>query len=353
MKEPVYYLLEIYKPKKFRLAFYLAAWKLHAEKKMNNRRVARISEKEKKRCVKYLERKGLRYKCYEEAYARSGNYRREFIHAYPGPWRCRYCHRRLKEEKMEVDHLMPVAKAQNSKWAQSVLKMQGIANVNDVKNLVPSCHRCNNRKRDKAGLWYVRGFLGRYKLYWLFYNLLRLAILLLILAGIYYIGCAGKNRENIIFFNSFFRQEEMSKPKEKSKPKDESQSKDKGEKDIPENTTNPEEQSRQDNIKQEKVDYSQYDFFSDISWTRETEADTEYIEFFSDGSFSYYCACGEPVNDSDLCEGYTYNDKTKTITLNCMEKTNSMVTTIVIKSCDENCLKLDFNGEVRKFVREE
>ena len=98
------------------------------------------------------------------------------------------------------------------------------------------------------------------------------------------------------------------------------------------------------------VDYSQYSFVN-ISWTRDAENDTETIRFGEDGSFSYSCSCGNPVNDSDLCEGYTYDDNTKTITLDCIEITDEMATVIKIVKCDEKELHLDFDGEVRIFVK--
>lgn len=98
------------------------------------------------------------------------------------------------------------------------------------------------------------------------------------------------------------------------------------------------------------VDYSQYSFVN-ISWTRDAENDTETIRFGDDGSFAYFCGCGNPVNDSDLCEGYTYDDNTKTITLDCIEITDEMVTVIKIVKCDEKELHLDFDGEVRIFVK--
>lgn len=88
-----------------------------------------------------------------------------------------------------------------------------------------------------------------------------------------------------------------------------------------------------------------------ISWSRETEQDIETIRFGDDGSFSYYCNCGNPVNDADLCEGYTYDDSTKTITLYCIEITDDMVTVIKIVKCDEKELHLDFNGELRVFTK--
>ena len=107
-----------------------------------------------------------------------------------------------------------------------------------------------------------------------------------------------------------------------------------------------------DNKKPENqsVDYSKYSFVN-TSWTRDAEHDTETIRFGEDGSFSYYCGCGNPVNDSDLCEGYTYDDATKTITLDCIELTDEMITVIKIVKCDENSLHLDFDGEIRIFEK--
>ena len=98
------------------------------------------------------------------------------------------------------------------------------------------------------------------------------------------------------------------------------------------------------------VDYSQYSFVN-TSWTRNAENDIETIRFGEDGSYSYSCSCGNPVNDADLCEGYTYDNITKTITLDCVEITDEMVTVIKIVKCDENEIHLDFNGEIRVFTK--
>jgi uncharacterized lipoprotein YehR (DUF1307 family) len=97
----------------------------------------------------------------------------------------------------------------------------------------------------------------------------------------------------------------------------------------------------------EKIVYA----FMDVAWTRDAENDIETIRFGSDGHFTYYCACGNPVNDSDLCEGYTYDDSTKTITLDCFEVTDEMVTVIKIVKCDDQELHLDFDGDVRIFTK--
>ena len=101
----------------------------------------------------------------------------------------------------------------------------------------------------------------------------------------------------------------------------------------------------------ETKDYSKY-LFTDVSWTRDGGNDIETLKFKSDGSFVYYCSCGNPVNDSDLCEGYTYDDKTKEIKLDCFETTEETITTIKVIESTENTLELDFNCEIRKFEKE-
>ena len=103
--------------------------------------------------------------------------------------------------------------------------------------------------------------------------------------------------------------------------------------------------------KMQEKDYSEY-LFSDVVWTRDGGNDIETLVLKSDGSFSYYCSCGNPVNDSDLCESYTYNDETKEIKFVCFETTEEMITNIKIVEISENVLELDFNGEIRKFEKE-
>ena len=99
------------------------------------------------------------------------------------------------------------------------------------------------------------------------------------------------------------------------------------------------------------ADYSKYPF-TDTSWTRKAEHDIESIRFGSDGSFAYWCACGNPVNDSDLSQGYTYDAETKTITIKYIETTEETVSAIVIEKCDDKSIKLNFDGEIREFVKE-
>ena len=97
-------------------------------------------------------------------------------------------------------------------------------------------------------------------------------------------------------------------------------------------------------------DYSEYSF-TNVEWTRDSGNDIETIIFKSNGDFTYYCSCGNPVNDSDLCESYNYNNDTKEIKLECFETTEEMITTIKIINSTDTTLELDFNGEVRIFEK--
>ena len=102
----------------------------------------------------------------------------------------------------------------------------------------------------------------------------------------------------------------------------------------------------------EEVDYSAYNF-AGVKWTRDAECDIESLSFLTNGEFRYSCACGNPVNDSDVVESYTYDDETKMFTLNCYEEIDGMVTEIELISCDGEKLELDFDGETRVFVKED
>lgn len=103
--------------------------------------------------------------------------------------------------------------------------------------------------------------------------------------------------------------------------------------------------------KTENIELKEYSFIG-MSWTRDSGHDEETIKFNEDGSFSYSCACGNPVNDADLCETYTYDDKTKEIKLDCFETTEDTITTIKVIKSNDSTLELDFNGEIRTFEKE-
>lgn len=134
----------------------------------------------------------FRLRAVDVAFLRSRDYRKRFFEANPGPYRCRYCNRRLDRAEVTVDHLVPVAKTAESLLARKALGALGASGANDLENLAPSCRRCNSRKGAKVGLWTVRGVLGAYRAYWaVVYALAALAVccaIVLIAAGALAVG---------------------------------------------------------------------------------------------------------------------------------------------------------------------
>ena len=63
--------------------------------------------------------------------------------------RCAYCGKKLGYKDMQVDHIIPKARAHFLKTEQGRKDIGGINifNVNQLENLNPSCRRCNYYKR--------------------------------------------------------------------------------------------------------------------------------------------------------------------------------------------------------------
>lgn len=119
-----------------------------------------------------------------DKYARNSSYRNQFLNAVPpvrGKYRCVYCGRRVRPEKMQVDHVVAVHLAQKG-FLPKLLVPKG---VNDISNLAPACRRCNRRKGSKGGLWIIRGRFWRVCLP--IYTVLRLACL----AGVAFVALAA------------------------------------------------------------------------------------------------------------------------------------------------------------------
>lgn len=124
----------------------------------------------------------MRFISYDARFVRSSYYRKKFLknkgtenHKY----RCVYCGKKLSEDDMVVDHIVSIKGAQASAYARFLLRsMDGI---NDIRNLVPSCERCNGRKGDRYSLkWRIKAHLGSREWYWM----LRRAVLLYVYAAI-------------------------------------------------------------------------------------------------------------------------------------------------------------------------
>lgn len=112
---------------------------------------------------------------------RSGDYRRRFFEggqykACNDKYFCSYCGRLLSEDKVCVDHVISVNKAQTSLFYFDLIERLGFESVNDVRNLVPACRRCNARKGAKGRIWVLKGFVGRFPAFWMVFRSVELVL---------------------------------------------------------------------------------------------------------------------------------------------------------------------------------
>ena len=126
-----------------------------------------LPEKQASSAVKRARKMGFSACTYEEKYDRDATYRQKFLRKNPprnGYYRCVYCGRFVREKDMEVDHVIPVQKAKYTGKAKQLLAGK---NVNNLSNLVASCHRCNMKKgASLKKKWRRRAKLGRHDAYW-------------------------------------------------------------------------------------------------------------------------------------------------------------------------------------------
>ncbi len=119
-----------------------------------------------KKIVKFCQHRLLRYSLYDDSMERSSTYRYRFFRERRGIlgshiYMCAYCGRLMRIPETKVDHIIPVYKAGHSKFYRRMLTVRGIQNVNDVRNLAPSCNACNSKKSSHGGIWVIRGILGK------------------------------------------------------------------------------------------------------------------------------------------------------------------------------------------------
>lgn len=126
----------------------------------------------------------------QNKFERSSDYRMQFMRRWPpeagGYYHCVYCGRKIKTQDMQVDHVIAVDMAKHN----FLLRLFLPDGVNETKNLVPSCRKCNRKKSNYGGLWLIRGYY--WKICLPIYKLIRLvcilAVLLLLCAVL---GAAG------------------------------------------------------------------------------------------------------------------------------------------------------------------
>lgn len=86
------------------------------------------------------------------------------------------------------------------------------------------------------------------------------------------------------------------------------------------------------------------DFLIEHDWVHYDTTCIETIYFGKDGHFAYYSDEGNPVNDSDLYDQYSYDSKSKKIHLN---PTGDM--SIQVLRYKKSRLLLNIDGDIKEF----
>ncbi|MDO4394143.1 MAG: hypothetical protein Q4C80_06995 [Bacillota bacterium] len=89
------------------------------------------------------------------------------------------------------------------------------------------------------------------------------------------------------------------------------------------------------------------EFLTEHEWVHYDSACDETISFGEDGHFAFYCACGDPVGDSDVYDRYSYDSESGEINL----KPAGDMSIKVLRHKNSRLL-LDINGDVKEFVDE-
>ncbi|MDO4492024.1 MAG: hypothetical protein Q4B85_13250 [Lachnospiraceae bacterium] len=90
-------------------------------------------------------------------------------------------------------------------------------------------------------------------------------------------------------------------------------------------------------------------FLTEHSWVYHNEICDETIVFGKDGSFAYYCGCGEPVGNSDLYDSYEYDSKKKEIVLKADDSLNSSECIKVLR-IEKMRIILEIGGTEKEFT---
>lgn len=129
---------------------------------------------------RYAVRRGLYCEIIDTSYSRSSGYRKAFFRTrkpFVGNlYFCVYCGRLIPLEKVIVDHIVPVNKAERSRRVQRKLERKGFEGVNDPGNLGACCNKCNIAKGEQMGLWSYRGFIGQSNMFQVVRWLIRIGL---------------------------------------------------------------------------------------------------------------------------------------------------------------------------------
>ena len=139
---------------------------------------------------RYCQKKNILFISKSHFAVRSTGYRREFFSKskpFIGKlYICAYCGRLISADSLTVDHIYPVAAVTGSLRLQKKLAKKGYSSVNDVRNLVAACPRCNRKKgASTSAFWTLKAKIGRNYSLWMLRKALRLAILIGLIFYIY------------------------------------------------------------------------------------------------------------------------------------------------------------------------
>lgn len=142
-----------------------------------------IPENEIKNIEKFCNKHKLSilfYKTERDTYYRENFFKNNKPKIFNKYYQCVYCGKLMEKDKTTVDHLVPVKLTQVSQKYRKLLDKNNCKTVNDINNLVPACMHCNTSKGAKAGMWIIRGKLGKSPYFWLLYRLIQFAVIILI-----------------------------------------------------------------------------------------------------------------------------------------------------------------------------
>ena len=159
--------------------------------------MGKVHERASEEVQEYCRANRLKYYIDNEFGIRSSNYRNTFFRTYKPILKrfyfCSYCGVLLTPRKVSVDHLYPIGSARCSIELQKKLLKKGIKNINDAKNLVPACERCNKQKGKKMGDWIRKGEIGRHQKLWLIRHIVRILLLFCVIVLIVYLTSGMPN----------------------------------------------------------------------------------------------------------------------------------------------------------------
>jgi 5-methylcytosine-specific restriction endonuclease McrA len=114
-----------------------------------------------KKYIKFAESKHLKYEFASSRTKRNSNYKKKWMDANPswhGLYLCTYCGWPVSEDKITVDHIVPIQAAKTSIKFEKSGK-----DINSLENLCGACSKCNRKKSYKQGLWVLKGQIFRHK----------------------------------------------------------------------------------------------------------------------------------------------------------------------------------------------